>query len=113
MVFEEVTEATGVGDFLTGQLLEFVLRFSIESFFNTLQALMWPAYIARFEPPYGPIILGAMFVLFPMTLKKPLERWLFPESHASADTADVATANSPDSAAGTVPEKPTSGSDRH
>ena len=82
MVYEEVTEATGVGDFVTGQLLEFVLRFSIESFLNTVQALMWPVYIARFEPPYGPMLLGAMFVLFPMTLKKPLERWLFPESAA-------------------------------
>lgn len=84
---DEVAQATGVGDFLTGQFVEILLRFSIESLVNTVRALGWPVFIVQISPPIGPLLLGAMFVLFPMTLKKPLERWLFPEG------VDEATSN--------------------
>jgi len=74
---------------LDGRIVAFVINFVVDSFWNTIGAFMWPAHIAQFAPPYGAIGLGLAFVLFPMFLKKPIERWLFggqPEAPDAADT---------------------------
>ncbi len=42
-----------------------------------ISAFLWPVYLIEAWQPYGLILLVALFVLFPIVLKKPIERWLF------------------------------------
>ena len=87
-IASEIAEAAGV-DFFTNQLIEFLFRFMSESLFNMIKAFMWPVYVIQSWQPYGAIMLGLMFVLFPIVLKKPIERWLFGDQPpADAPTAD-------------------------
>ena len=76
----EIADASGVGDFFSRQLTDFMLRFAIDSLMNMVHALMWPAYIVQWNPAYGGIVLGLGFWLFPLTLKKPIERYLFKDT---------------------------------
>lgn len=66
-----------IGLLFDGQVFSFVFEFFVDSFKNTISALIWPAHVAQYAPPYGPVALGLAFVLFPMFLKKPIEHWLF------------------------------------
>lgn len=75
----ELWESDGPIDFVTSQAPELVFRFLGESIFNMVEAFIWPIRVLEFSPPIGAIILGVAFFLFPITLKKPIERWLFPE----------------------------------
>ena len=75
----EIAQSDSVGEFIQEQLVEFIFRFALDSFVNLIQALMWPVYIVQYRPPFGAIALGIAFVVFPMTLKKPIEKWLLPE----------------------------------
>ena len=85
-IYLEVTTVTGefiesdsIGAFFSEQLIEFVFRFAIDSMLNTLQALMWPAFIVQWQPPLGAIGLGVAFVAFPKYVKPPITKWLFPD----------------------------------
>ena len=78
-IVSEFAESSGVGDFLSNQLIEFVFRFAIDSIINTVQALIWPVHVVQLVPPYGAIGLGIAFLVFTTYLKQPIERWLFPE----------------------------------
>jgi hypothetical protein len=78
-IVEEISESTGLGDFLSEQLIGFVLRFATDSFVNMVRALIWPVYIVDLYPPYGVIALVIAFVAFPRYLKKPIEKLLFEE----------------------------------
>ncbi len=64
-------------DFFTNQIIEFLFRFLSESLVNMILAFMWPVYLIEAWQPYGLILLVTLFVLFPIVLKKPIERWLF------------------------------------
>ncbi len=70
-------DIAGVGNLFNGQIFNFLLDFIIDSFRNTLAALMWPVNIVSFAPPWGAIGLGLAFVVFPKFMKKPIETWLF------------------------------------
>ncbi len=78
-IISEIADATGLTDFLSDQLLGFVIRFATESLVNIVKALMWPVYIVQISPPFGAIALGLVFYIFPKYLKKPLEKKLFGE----------------------------------
>lgn len=88
-IISEIAEAEGVIDFFTNQLIEFVFRFLSETFVNMIQAFIWPVFLIQTWQPYGAIMLGLMFILFPVLLKKPIERWLFgdraPQSPPTAE----------------------------
>ncbi len=86
-IIGEFAESDSIGAFISEQLLEFVFRFAIDSIMNLVQAFMWPVYIVQFQPPVGAILLGIAFFLFPITLKKPIERWLFPDGDEEAEKA--------------------------
>lgn len=97
MFVDDVAEASGVGDFITGQLFELILRFTFESLLNTLLAFLWPVYVMQYEPPIGLVFLGVAYLLFPRFVKPTLERWLFKKdtgaglptenAHENTDTA--------------------------
>ncbi len=75
----EIADATGLVDFLSDQLLGFVIRFATDSLANMVKAFMWPVYIIQLNPVFGGIVLGVAFYIFPKYLKKPLEKKLFGE----------------------------------
>jgi hypothetical protein len=64
-------------DFVTDEILEFLFRFLGDSLLNFVLAFLWPVYVLQYSPPIGPIAFVAAIVLFPLLLKKPIERWLF------------------------------------
>jgi hypothetical protein len=64
-------------DFLTDEILEFLFRFLGDSLLNFVLAFLWPVYVIQYSPPVGLIAFVAAIVLFPLFLKKPIERWLF------------------------------------
>ncbi len=81
-------DVLGVGAIFTGQAIEFAINFMMDSLMNTLNAFMWPVYVVQYSPPWGAIGLGVAFWLFPTTLKKPIERWLFRDEPGVADEAE-------------------------
>ncbi len=84
---EEVAESTGIADFLSNQIFEFVIRFATDSLQNMIKAFMWPVYIVELAPPYGAIALGLAFFAFPKYLKKPIEKWLFGDDKERAPSS--------------------------
>ncbi len=88
MFIDDVAEASGVGDFITSQLFELFIRYTIESLVNTLRAFLWPLYVLQFQPPIGLLLLGAAFLLFPRFVKPTLERWLFDQEQTDVTTED-------------------------
>lgn len=93
---DEFSASAGMAGFFSGQLIQFLLRFTVDSIINTVNALIWPVRVIGFSPPWGFVILGVMYVVFTYVLKGPLERWLFhdagpaaaEQSSPAADTAD-------------------------
>ena len=73
------------------------MSFIVDSFRNTLGALMWPVEIVTFAPPWGAIGLGLAFVAFPKYLKKPIEGWLFGGEPDKGDSKGDSDPNSQDS----------------
>lgn len=70
-------DVLGIGAIFTGQAIEFLLNFLLDSLTNTIKAFMWPISVVQYAPPWGAIGLGVAYWLFPTTLKPPIERWLF------------------------------------
>ncbi len=83
-VVEDVGEFAAMDSIFSAELVEFMIRFVIDTFVNSIKALMWPVYIVKLSPPYGAIALGIAFVLFPKYLKQPIEHWLFERDNDSA-----------------------------
>lgn len=81
----DLLEADGVSDFVTGQLFELIIRFSVESMQNTLLAFLWPVYVLEYRPPWGLAGLVAAYLLFPVSLKPVIERWLFADEPTVID----------------------------
>lgn len=73
----EVASADSIGSFITEQLFEFVIRFTVQSLENTVQAFLWPLPIIEWSPVWGGVFLGGLYVIFRQFLKKPLTDWLF------------------------------------
>ncbi|HNP36872.1 MAG TPA: hypothetical protein PKK10_13550 [Woeseiaceae bacterium] len=74
---DDVWSSHGIGDFVEHELISLLLRFSVDAITNMVKAFMWPVYAAVAYPPWGAIALGLAFALFPVYLKKPIEKWLF------------------------------------
>jgi len=73
----DIFAAESVSSFFTGQASELLFKYIGQSLQNTISAFMWPVYVIEIQPPWGLGVLVGMFILFPMFLKEPLERWLF------------------------------------
>jgi len=69
----------GIGSLFNGQAFEFFIQFIVDSFKNTLKALLWPIFVVQLAPPWGAIGLGIAFFGFTKFLKAPIESWLIPD----------------------------------
>jgi len=90
MLVDDIAGFTGFSDFFGTQLLQtiirFVFRFALESLVNTIQAFAWPGTAVQFYPPWGLIVMIALFIIFPRFLKAPLERWIFDDDDRAGKT---------------------------
>lgn len=77
MFFGEIFEAESIGGFFSGQLLELLLRFSILSIQNTINALIGPFHIISWSPVWGGLGIGIAYLLFAKFAKTPIQNWLF------------------------------------
>lgn len=73
----EVIDMGSAGDFILEQLIEFVIRFGTDSLANLVMALIWPAFVVSWYPPWGIGLLVLLFMMFPKFIRPPIERWLF------------------------------------
>ena len=80
MFFVDILAAESVGDFFTGQVSELLFKYVGQSIENTIHAFIWPVHIIQFQSPWGMGVLMALFYLFPLFIKEPLERWLFDDA---------------------------------
>ncbi|MCG8371446.1 MAG: hypothetical protein MJA32_13160 [Proteobacteria bacterium] len=88
-------DLSGVGAVFSGGAIGaaagLFIDFLIDSFTNTIAALMWPIAVVRWAPPWGAVALGLAYWLFPIYLKKPIENWMFGgRPPVDADTEDAA-----------------------
>ena len=70
-------DIANAGALLTGGAIGFVIDIIIDSFMNTIAALIWPVYVIQWAPPWGAIGLGLVYLGFANYLKKPITDWLF------------------------------------
>jgi hypothetical protein len=70
-------DVLGIGAIFNGEFVGFLVGFIIDSFTNTLSALIWPVYIVQWEPPWGVFALALAYWLFPAYVKEHIEAWLF------------------------------------
>ena len=76
MLLEDVTEAEGVVDFVSNQLLEMVFRYFTESILNAVQAFIWPLVLISEYGPWMILALGGAYVLWDRLLDRPIRDWL-------------------------------------
>lgn len=82
-------DVLGIGALFSGQAIDFIISFIIDSFTNTIQAFMWPVHVVTFAPPWGAIGLGLAYLGFSSFLKKPIEGWLFDDEPELADEPEA------------------------
>jgi hypothetical protein len=81
-------DVLGIGAVFNGQIIEFALNFFIDSLTNTIAAFMWPVDIVQWNSPWGAVLLGIAFWLFPIYAKPHIEEWLFDGEEPQAEEAD-------------------------
>jgi hypothetical protein len=74
----EFSESDSVSGFALGQILEYVLRFSVLSFFNVFRALLWPLALLGWSGGWGFAVLAGGYLGFEYGLRPYVER-VFPE----------------------------------
>ncbi|MDX1516865.1 MAG: hypothetical protein R3288_08500 [Woeseiaceae bacterium] len=85
-IIGEIADASGVRDYVSSQIAEFIVRFTADTISNMVHAFIWPVYVIQVHPVYGGIALGLAFWLFPKYLKPPIERWLFSDAPPEEET---------------------------
>ncbi len=81
-------DLAGVGAIFTGGAIDFAINFFldflVDSFMNTVAALMWPVDVVQWATPWGAIALGLGYWLFPTYVKPHIEGWLFDDKNETA-----------------------------
>jgi hypothetical protein len=84
LLFTELFTDTAAG-FIVAQVLQLLLRFTVDSLVNTVLALIWPALILQLSPEWGLGGLIAGYFIFRSFLKAPLTRLLFDDAEAKPE----------------------------
>ena len=74
----EFSDSDSVSGFALGQIFEYVLRFSVMSFFNVFRALLWPLTLLGWSGGWGFALLIGGYLAFEHGLRPYVER-VFPE----------------------------------
>ncbi len=89
----ELIESSGFVDFVSNQLFEYVLRFGVLSFLNSLLAFIWPVFVLQHLAGYGIVALVAGYFAFERLLRPAVEARL-PELAEARALAQKAKTNS-------------------
>lgn len=87
MLFRELAGSDGVLEFVGSQALEYLLRLSLLSLLNALQAFVWPLLMFAKLGPLSLLLLLAGYLAFERVLRPRLEV-AFPELRKPAGVAD-------------------------
>lgn len=85
----EIAGARSIGSFFSEQLFEFIIRFSVQSIENTVQAFLWPVFVIDRWELMGIAALYVGYLLFRNVIKAPLTRWLFDDDPPATDERSV------------------------
>ena len=77
LLFTELLGSSDAAGFVVGQVLQLLMRFTVDSFVNTIKALLWPVFILELAPVWGLAGLVVAYFVFSRFLKEPLTRLLF------------------------------------
>jgi hypothetical protein len=69
-----VSESSTSG-FIVGQVVQYLLRISIDSFLNAFLALIWPVHLWRWLGAYSLVLLATGYLAFEYALRPVIERW--------------------------------------
>jgi hypothetical protein len=76
--------------FMTSQFIDFIIRFSVESFLNALLALIWPLLLLLWGDGLGIVILIGAWIGYRFAVRPLLEEW-FPELKRASEAPDEPT----------------------
>lgn len=74
----DIGSSGSVSEFVTAQLVQYVIRISFESLINAFLALLWPLYLWSQLEIWGLVVLGMAYLGFVLVLRPSLAIW-FPE----------------------------------
>ena len=72
----ELGESEGVTSFLAGQVFGYLIRFSIESFFNAITAILWPAMLFQSLGVWAIALLIPAWFGFERIVRPNVDAWL-------------------------------------
>jgi hypothetical protein len=79
LLVTELFTSDGADDFIVAQVLQLILRFTVDSLVNAVLALIWPALILGLSPIWGALGLVVGYFVFTRLLKERLTQVLFDE----------------------------------
>jgi hypothetical protein len=74
--------------FIASQFIQFIIRFSVESFLNAMFSLIWPVYLLRWLEGWGIVALIGIYVLYRSVVRPSLEIW-FPELREAREAKEA------------------------
>lgn len=77
LLLTDLFSSAAATDFIAAQVLQLLLRFTVDSLVNTLLALIWPLLVLSVAPTYGWLLLLGGYLIFSRYLKAPITRRLF------------------------------------
>lgn len=83
----EVATSGSFASFLSEEIRDFILRFTVQSLENTILAFIWPAWFIMQSPILGAASLAALWLVFPRFIKPTVTRWLFDDDEEGAREA--------------------------
>lgn len=86
LITGELAESAGVADFVSSQLLEYLLRLGFMSFVNGLLASIWPLYVLQWLSGWGILVLVLGYYGFEKLLR-PLVESSYPELREAREAA--------------------------
>jgi hypothetical protein len=73
-----------IGDFITAQIIQYIIRFSLDSLLNALFALIWPIYLLQWANGLGIVVLIGVYTAYRFAVHPFLENRI-PELEAARE----------------------------
>jgi hypothetical protein len=65
-----------IGDFITSQVVQYIIRFSVESLLNAVFAVIWPVYLLQWAGGLGIVVLIGAYAVFRLVIYPFLANWI-------------------------------------
>jgi len=71
------------------EVVQFVFRFTAQSFLNSLLAFLWPAFVLDYLKGWGVALIGVGWIMFDRWAKPQIDAWLPGLKPAEPESKDV------------------------